>query len=393
MEDAVTGFEPGQVFAGHRIVRRIATGGMGVVYEAVDEHLRRNVALKVITSGEAGDARFRRRFVREARLLAEFDHPHVLPVFHAGEDEGLPYLTMRLAEGGSLRGLIDRERGLLPGHALRLLSQVADALDALHRRDVAHLDVKPENILLEGPAGDERVWLADLGLARSGADPAAGPAEPTGTTDYMAPEQWRDAGPAADVYAFALVLYEALTGGPLDRGNPPRVTPALRPVFERALAHDPGERQTSAGAVLDQARAALTVPAGEPVAVEGGSIAGDVLLSSAPPRAPFPWRRAAMIGVPVLACAVAVWGFWPSAAPPPSAPRPAASTLLVCAQHLTVRQDPSRQEHTKVLATLAPGDSFVVEGAKGSAWVYGHSAGSATVTGWALRHWLRTRCS
>ena len=129
------------------------TRGKGAAFSTGSGYFVRKLIEEAVSSGG------------EARLLAEFDHPHVLPVFHAGEDEGLPYITMRLAEGGSLRGLIGRR--LLPGHALRLLSQVADALDALHRRNVVHLDVKPENILLEGPAGDERVWLADLGLARS----------------------------------------------------------------------------------------------------------------------------------------------------------------------------------------------------------------------------------
>jgi serine/threonine protein kinase len=189
-------FEPGRVFAGHRIVRCIAEGGMGVVYEAMDLELQRTVALKVSTSSVA-----ERRF-DEARLLAQFDHPHVLPVYHAGEEEGWPYLTMRLAEGGSLRGLLERGPRPLPGHALRLLAQVAEALDALHRRGIVHLDVKPENVLLSGPAGDERVWLADLGLARRvprEGDPAS--ATGIGTFDYMAPEQRSggEVGPAADV--------------------------------------------------------------------------------------------------------------------------------------------------------------------------------------------------
>ncbi len=265
----------------------------------------------------------------EARLLAEFDHPHVLPVFHAGEDEGLPYITMRLAEGGSLRGLIGRR--LLPGHALRLLSQVADALDALHRRNVVHLDVKPENILLEGPAGDERVWLADLGLARS-VPPLSPPSlHPHSATPIVPP----------DVYSFALVLYEPSRRPLLERGTPMRLAcaPSLRVVFERALAHDPGERHPSAGAVLDHARAALTAGTGEEVPVDGGSIAGHALLSGTPsvtsvaPTAEASPRRLwpAVIAAPVLACAVAgtVWAVWPSAlrrpltrrSPPRLAPR------------------------------------------------------------------------
>lgn len=403
----VTEFEPGQVFAGHRIMRRIARGGMGVVYEAVDERLRRRVALKVITVDD--DPRFRERFVREARLLAEFDHPHVLPVFHAGEEEGLPYLTMRLAEGGSLRGVI--ELGPLPGHALRLLSQLADALDALHRRGIVHLDVKPENVLLKGPAGDEHVWLADLGLARpvSVVLSTGG----TGTVDYMAPEQWRgggEVGPAADVYAFGLVLYETLTGRPLhvlDRGSPlgPDGDPALREVFERALAREPGERHPSAGAVLDEARAALgdRAPSGTSAP---GSIAGELLLSGStrgakPSGATKGGRRTwwpAMAGVPVFVAALAWvgWSLWPAPAPgvhPARTPAAGRAQLTVCARHLTVRRDPRTASETRIVATLAPGDRFVVEGSRGRGWVYGHSSGSTTATGWALHQWLRPRCT
>jgi hypothetical protein len=390
----VAGFEPGRVFAGHRIVRRIARGGMGIVYEAEDERLRRRVALKVIMVED--DPRFRQRFVREARLLAEFDHPHVLPVFQAGEEEGLPYLTMRLAESGSLRGVLERGP-LLPGHALRLLAQLAGALDALHRRGIVHLDVKPENVLLKGPAGDEHVWLADLGLAQNVRRGPASFADGVGTADYMAPEQWRggEVGPAADVYAFGLVLQEALAEGP----------EALREVFERALAGDPGDRHPSAGAVLDAARAVLGGSSAEAeaeaaaAASRGESIDGALLLSdpptlggrpparTAPPRM---LRRAApLLPVLVVALAWAAWSLWPAGS---TAPRP-APTLTVCAQHLTVRREPLTATRTRVVATLAPGDRFTVEGSKGRGWVYGRSSGSATVTGWALRQWLRPRCT
>lgn len=407
------------MFAGHRLVRRIARGGMGVVYEAEDERLRRRVALKVVTADD--DPAFRRRFVREARLLAEFDHPHVLPVFHAGEEEGLPYLTTRLAEGGSLRGVIDAGPPL-PGHALRLLGQLAGALDALHRRGVVHLDVKPENVLLSGPAGDEHVWLADLGLAR----PVHGTATSSGavgTVDYMAPEQWRgggDVGPAADVYAFALVLHETLTGHPLhvlDRGSPLRLghAPELREVLERALARDPADRPPSAGAVLDEARAAVGARAGPGAAAfpaDAGSIAGELLLSGS--RGPVDTevtrhaartegarRRTvrwwpALAGVPVAVTALA-WAGWSAGTPPvrtPSAvPSAEPSGLTVCARHLTVRRDPRTRTRTRILATLAPGDHFVVLGGRGTGWVYGRSSGSAVATGWALSQWLRPRCA
>lgn len=281
---AATRFEPGRVFAGHRIERFIAAGGMGMVYAAVDLHLERRVALKIISADEAPESNFQSRFIREARLLAGIDHPHVLPIYQSGEEEGLLYLTMRLVPGGSLRELLQRRGALAAGHALRLLSPVVSALDALHERQVLHRDVKPENILLEGPEGDETVWLADFGLARRIDDQSlTATSERLGTFGYMAPEQWLDStapvGPHTDVYALALVLFEALTGQRLDllERNPPPVPAVesapvaqrLHEVFRRALARPPEQRYPRAGTFLEAARTAAAAGTGGDIGAVG----------------------------------------------------------------------------------------------------------------------------
>jgi hypothetical protein len=186
------------------------------------------------------------------------------------------------------------------------------------------------------------------------------------------------------------VLYETLTGrAPLDRIE---CDPALREVFSRALARDPRERPASAGTVLDDARTALASAPDD--TVRSASIAP--LSSPGNPVVAAPRRRRwAWIPVGIsLAVAAALAGiFWPrGSAAPRAEPTVLPHTLTVCAQHLTVRRDPLTERRTHIVATLAPGDSFVVEATKGQGWVYGHSSGSVSATGWALHQWLRTDC-
>lgn len=157
---------PGTHLAGFRVEALIGRGGMGVVYRATQLSLERPVALKLISPELASEERFRERFLREARLTASLDHPHLLPVYEAGEDEGTLFLAMRLVEGSSLAELLRSEGALAPERALRLIAQLAQALQAAHEAGLLHRDVKPQNVLLAGSGEREHAYLCDFGLAR-----------------------------------------------------------------------------------------------------------------------------------------------------------------------------------------------------------------------------------
>jgi DNA-binding beta-propeller fold protein YncE len=247
----------GSTLAGYRLDALIARGGMGVVYRATHLALDRPVALKVIARQFAGDEAFRDRFLRESRLAARLDHPAVVPVFDAREEDGELIVAMRLVSGGDLRKRIEANGPLPPAEAVALLGQVADALDAAHAAGIVHRDVKPHNILLEG----ERAYLTDFGLAKALGDSGVlSGTSVVGTVEYMSPEQWRgeQVGPAADVYSLGCVLYELLTGVvPYARraGDvEPEMPQGLDAVIERAVAPDPGARYATAGELIAAAR-------------------------------------------------------------------------------------------------------------------------------------------
>jgi serine/threonine-protein kinase len=249
--------EIGSTLAGYRLDEEIARGGMGVVYRATHLALERPVALKVIARHLASDQSFRERFLRESRLAARLDHPSVVPVFDAREEDGELIVAMRLVEGGNLKRRI-AEQGPLPAErALDLLAQIAAALDAAHAAGIVHRDVKPHNILLEG----DRAFLSDFGLAKALGDSGVlSGTSVVGTVEYMSPEQWRgqEVGPPADVYSLGCVLYESVTGiVPYARRAgeaEPQMPAGLDAVIERAVAKDPGDRYPSAGALIGAAR-------------------------------------------------------------------------------------------------------------------------------------------
>jgi predicted ATPase len=270
---------PGFVLGGFRIDSSIGRGGMGVVYRATQLSLERPVALKLISPELASEERFRERFLREGRLAASLDHPHLLPVYEAGEAEGTLFLAMRLVEGASLAELLRREGRLAPELSLRLLSQLGQALEAAHAAGLLHRDVKPQNVLVAGSGEREHAYLCDFGLARrlSGGSLTQERAF-LGTALYAAPEQIRgeELDGRADLYALACLFYECLAGEPpfpaedelavcwAHLHEPPPapsvIDPALArfdPFFSRALAKDPGERYPSASALVEAALAAL----------------------------------------------------------------------------------------------------------------------------------------
>jgi eukaryotic-like serine/threonine-protein kinase len=268
---------PGSAFAGYRVEELVGRGGMGVVYRATDLSLERPVALKLIAPELARDERFRARFLKEPRLAAALDHPHVIPIHAAGEHDGQLYLAMRYVEGNDLKTLLEREGRLAPARTLAILAQIADALDAAHRRGLVHRDVKPANVLLDE---DGHAYLTDFGVSKQvgGADTDTG--RVMGTLDYLAPEQIRGerVDGRTDCYALACALYECLAGAPPFRRQseaetlwahiqdpPPGLPglPALDPVLQRALAKDRDERHGSCMELIGSAGEALGGQPGE----------------------------------------------------------------------------------------------------------------------------------
>ncbi|MFA6108082.1 MAG: protein kinase, partial [Candidatus Latescibacterota bacterium] len=211
-----------QQFDGYRIVDLIGRGGMGSVYRARDESRQRDVALKVLQFEAREDPRAAERFRREARLAAQLDHPNIVSVRGSGSAEGYLYLVMELVEGRSLRAELRHRRGALPiDQALSVAGQVFAALQAAHQHGIIHRDIKPENILL---SEDRTVKVLDFGVARmEGGTVLTRADEILGTVEYMAPEQilGDGVGPAVDLYATGVVLYEMLTGGLPFSGDSP----------------------------------------------------------------------------------------------------------------------------------------------------------------------------
>ncbi len=261
----------GSVVAGYRVDGVIGHGGMGVVYEATQLSLKRTVALKLLATHLSDDPRFRERFRREGEIQARLDHPNIVSVHEAGESEHGLFLAMRLVRGPRLKDLI-LDRALNAERTVRILSPVADALDAAHEEGLIHRDVKPQNVLV---GGRDHAFLADFGLTKlPGEKSLTETGQFLGTLDYVAPEQivGERASTRTDVYSFAAVLCECLTGSvPYLRDNeaavlyahlsaePPRLTErepqlpeALDDIVARGLSKEPGDRPASPGALMEE---------------------------------------------------------------------------------------------------------------------------------------------
>ncbi|WP_282204453.1 serine/threonine-protein kinase [Kitasatospora fiedleri] len=211
----------GRTLAGYRLEHVLGRGGMAVVYRAEDLRLGRTVAVKLLAPELARNENFRQRFVRESHVAASLDHPNIVPVYDAGEAEGVLYLAMRYVRGRDLRALLDRQGPLTAAQTVRIAVQVASALDAAHAHDLVHRDVKPGNVLIaEGtdPDRPEHAYLTDFGLTKKSLSLTGltSVGQFVGTLDYVAPEQisGKPVDGRCDVYSLGCVVFEMLTGGP-----------------------------------------------------------------------------------------------------------------------------------------------------------------------------------
>ncbi|MCC8249283.1 serine/threonine-protein kinase [Saccharothrix luteola] len=278
-------------FGPYRVGDLLGRGGMGEVHRAHDTAHDRVVALKRLSAEHNDDEDFRARFRRESRIAARLREPHVIPIHAYGEIDGRLYLDMRLVEGRDLAAVV-ADGPLDPARAVRLIAQVAGALDAAHADGLVHRDVKPSNILV---TPDDFVYLVDFGIARSvlpaGTHLTASGAV-IGTLDYLAPERFGDGqvDGRADVYALACVLHACVTGNrpfeadsaaallwahlqqppPAASAANPAVPRALDDVIGRGMAKDPAHRFQTAGALAAAAAEALATPPPSPPAPARG---------------------------------------------------------------------------------------------------------------------------
>lgn len=255
--------QPGQMLGAYRIINRIGQGGMASVYKAYQPSMDRNVAIKVLPGQLADSPEFVTRFQQEARIIARLEHPHILPVFDYGEDNGITYFVMRYLEAGTLKDKM--QAGTLALDEIdRIFTQLADALGYAHARGIVHRDLKPANALVD-EAGN--LFLTDFGIAKllESASPRLTQTDAImGTPAYISPEQ-AQAQPVdrrSDIYSLGIILYELVTGRvpfvadtplavilkhvsdplPLPSMVKADIAPAIEQVLLKALAKNPDDR-------------------------------------------------------------------------------------------------------------------------------------------------------
>jgi tRNA A-37 threonylcarbamoyl transferase component Bud32 len=324
----------GDEFAGYRLVSLIGHGGMSIVYRAEHIGLERTVALKLLSPQVSEDEDFRERFQRESKVAAALEHPNIIPIYEAGEENGVLYIAMRYVEGADLKSRLKQGGPLEEHQVVVLISQVAAALDAAHDKGLVHRDVKPANILIAagaGVEGSDHAYLSDFGVVKNTA--AAGFTKTglfVGTADYASPEQieGKPLDARADIYSLGCVTYEALTATPTYEKDsevammyahllepPPKLTekrPDLPPEVDEVIAkavakskEDRYERPTEFALALKQA--------------VGAGAASGVSAVAAQPGA----RETVLAGASVVGRAQAEKQAEPPAQSPPAQPPPA----------------------------------------------------------------------
>lgn len=271
----MTDLEPGREIGRYTLVRRIGEGGMGVVYECSHASEPRAFAVKLLRPELAQNEAYRRRFQHEVRAAREVTHPNLVPIVDAGETAGYHYLAMPYIGTRTLKDLIRTEGRLTLPQTLAIAAKLGSALDAIHERGLLHRDIKSSNVLLSEP--DDTPMLSDFGVAKGvGYTVLTRTGLMVGTLDYLAPELIRGEAAAgtSDVYAFACLVYECLTGAPpfssrtmfevgyahLNdapaslHGQVEHVSSELDRALLRGLEKDPVRRPHLAGAYADMLR-------------------------------------------------------------------------------------------------------------------------------------------
>jgi len=268
----------GKTFGQYQIIESIGRGGTAQIYRAYQPSIRREVVIKVLSHIFQDDSGFVKKFAQEADVIAHLQHPHIIPIYDFGEQDGEVYIVMAYLRGGTLADLIEHSQGGLPNEeSMRLLDSIAEGLDYAHAKGIVHRDMKSSNILMDE---SNNPYLADFGLAKF----TEGRQEMTntavaGTASYMAPEiaQTGKSTKRADIYALGVILFEMLTGQLPYRGKTPyyvlsahvnQPIPRIREfrpdlpefmqaVIDKALAKQPEERFASAREMAEAFKAAL----------------------------------------------------------------------------------------------------------------------------------------
>jgi serine/threonine-protein kinase len=390
----------GRVISHYRILEEVGRGGMGVVYRAMDTHLNRPVALKVLPHAFVEDKDRLQRFEREARVLASLNHPNIATIHEIGHLGEVPFLVLELVPGETLADALAKSRRLPLEEALPLFKQIAEALEAAHDRKIIHRDLKPANVKI---TPDGKAKVLDFGLAKAfEEDAAAGLTSATasvrgtksgiilGTATYMSPEQARGkrVDQRTDIWAFGCCLYETLVGEPLFRGATisdtiaqilstepdwealPETTPeSIRRVLRRCLNKDPQRRFRDVWDIRVELEEVLNEPAWAPKesAAEPASVWQRML----------PWVAAGVFGL--AAAGVGLWS-WMSTTPASSDPvtRLTLSTppLPKIGQAIAISPDGTRlafiaedEKVTKLfLRSMDQLDAQPIDGTEGASW-------------------------
>lgn len=275
----MTKLQPGQMLGAYRIIQQIGEGGMAAVYKAYQASMDRNVAIKVLPGQLAGSEEFVKRFQQEARIIARLEHPHILPVFDYGEENGIAYFVMRYLEAGTLKKRM-KAGALSLSEIDRVFTQLAEALGYAHDQGVVHRDLKPANILVDS---SDNLFLTDFGIAKilESASPRLTQTEAImGTPDYISPEQAAalNVDQRSDIYSLGVILYEMMTGRvPFVADTPlavilkhisdplpppssvrPDIPLPIEQVIQKALAKEPDDRFKDTDEFLSAWKLALT---------------------------------------------------------------------------------------------------------------------------------------